>query len=111
MRFAVLVLLMIGCSPPPASRSGGGGGGGGTTGGDGSVGPKNVDCQMRIGLRCGTGKVDGCVGGKTTVHVCIDENEQPGPPCAQEIAKQCPAGQTDACLKSPPAANHHICVY
>lgn len=119
MRIAVLLLMALGCSAPaPAPKSGAGAGGDGGAGGggvasDASVGngPKNAKCELRIGLRCGEGKADGCVGSKTTLHVCVDDSEQPGPPCSQEIAKQCPAGQTDACLKSPPAADHHICVY
>ena len=33
-----------------------------------------------------------------------------GQPCAQEVALQCPDGQTDACLKTPPEGDTHKCV-
>ena len=33
-----------------------------------------------------------------------------GQPCAQEIAMECPEGQIDACLKSPPEGDTHTCV-
>lgn len=33
-----------------------------------------------------------------------------GTSCAQEIALQCPEGQIDACLKSPPEGDFHKCV-
>jgi hypothetical protein len=107
MRFALAVLLLLGCSAPaPATK-------GSTVAPDGSVGkgPHNADCRLRVGLRCGDGKVDGCGGGRTLIHICIPETEQPGPACSLEINKQCPTGQVDACLKSPPVANTHLCVF
>jgi len=30
--------------------------------------------------------------------------------CENEIARECPDGQVDACLATPPAAATHICV-
>jgi hypothetical protein len=33
-----------------------------------------------------------------------------GTPCSQEIALECPEGQIDACLKSPPEGDTHTCV-
>ncbi len=33
-----------------------------------------------------------------------------GVPCEQEIALECPAGQTDGCLKSPAEGTTHACV-
>ena len=33
-----------------------------------------------------------------------------GQPCAQEVALQCPDGQIDACLKTPPEGDSHKCV-
>jgi hypothetical protein len=103
---SVLLVLLIGCGGGNAPVAKGGGG-------DlpPPTGPTNVDCRLRIGLRCPDGRVDGCNSGKTLVHICIPEGEQPGPPCSQEIAKQCPSGQTDACLKAPPVATTHLCVF
>lgn len=33
-----------------------------------------------------------------------------GTPCTQEIALECPAGQIDGCLKTPPEGETHTCV-
>ena len=33
-----------------------------------------------------------------------------GVPCEQEIALQCPDGQIDGCLKTPPEGTTHACV-
>ncbi len=67
-------------------------------------------CAQEIALRCEHG-VDGCVEGKTTEHVCVPPDATPGPPCEQEIAKVCPDGQSDGCLRTPPVSANHICVY
>jgi hypothetical protein len=67
-------------------------------------------CSAEVALECGDGMVDGCTGGKTSIHICVTEDATIGPPCEQEIALECPEGQIDACLRTPPAAEHHICV-
>ena len=69
-----------------------------------------VPCSREIAIRCRAPGVDGCDGGKTTVHVCVAKDAKPGPPCAQEIALACPAGQIDACLRTPAVSANHICV-
>lgn len=33
-----------------------------------------------------------------------------GVPCSQEIALECPEGQIDGCLKTPPEGETHACV-
>lgn len=33
-----------------------------------------------------------------------------GTPCTQEVALECPDGQIDACLKTPPEGETHKCV-
>ena len=79
--------------PDPAGGAGGGSG-----------------CARAIAIRCASG-VDGCDGGKTTDHVCVPQDATPGPACELELALVCPAGQIDGCLRSPPAAARHICVF
>ena len=69
-----------------------------------------VPCEQEIARVCEDGMVDGCDGGKTTVHACVAPDAEAGPPCEQEIAQVCPDGQTDACLQTPAAAANHICV-
>lgn len=69
-----------------------------------------VPCEQEIARVCENGLVDGCGGGKTTVHVCVAADAAAGPPCEQEIALVCPDGQTDACLMTPAPAANHICV-
>jgi len=72
--------------------------------------PASVGCANAASLVCGTDQVDGCSCGLTAVHVCVAKDAKAGPPCAQELALSCPAGQVDACLHSPPQANNHLCV-
>jgi hypothetical protein len=72
--------------------------------------PATGGCAQEIALRCATG-VDGCIGNKTTEHVCVPADARPGPPCEQEIAIVCPDGQEDACLQTPRPATNHICVF
>ena len=67
-------------------------------------------CEQEIALECANGMVDGCVDGKTTIHVCVAADAAAGPPCEQELALECPADQIDACLMTPAAAQNHICV-
>lgn len=62
----------------------------------------------------------GCGGSKKTTTDPKDNTTQPtgsdatatgdGQPCTQEVALQCPDGQTDACLKTPPDGDKHKCV-
>lgn len=65
----------------------------------------------------------GCGGGKketttTTKDTTTDNTTQTdatktagdGTPCAQEIALECPEGQIDGCLKTPPEGDTHTCV-
>jgi len=84
-------------SPDPAA--GGGGSGAATSG-----------CAREIAIRCANG-VDGCDSGRTTEHVCVPLDATAGPPCEQELALACPAGQIDACLRTPRAAALHICIF
>jgi hypothetical protein len=67
-------------------------------------------CAKEIAIRCKAPGVDGCTKGLTTEHVCVPDTETAGPPCTQELAKQCPEGQEDACLHQPAVAATHICV-
>ncbi len=67
-------------------------------------------CAREISIRCANG-VDGCIGGKTTEHVCVPADANPGPPCEQEIAMVCPEGQIDGCLRTPAVSARHVCVY
>jgi hypothetical protein len=69
-----------------------------------------IGCATQVNLVCDDGFRDGCTGGLTAVHVCVAADAKAGPPCAQEVALACPAGQIDACLRSPPLANHHVCM-
>jgi len=69
----------------------------------------SVPCAQEIALDC-PGGVDGCTTGATTVHACVSSAAKAGPSCSQEIALVCPSGEIDACLVSPPAAQHHICI-
>ena len=48
-----------------------------------------------------TSNTDGTTGAASTGD---------GQPCSQEVALQCPEGQVDACLKTPPAGETHTCV-
>ena len=68
-----------------------------------------VPCTDEIALDCPNG-VDGCVGGKTTVHVCVAADATPANSCTEENALVCPEGQIDACLQTPQSATNHICV-
>jgi hypothetical protein len=65
----------------------------------------------------------GCGGGKkenttttdmTNTTDTTDTTDTPqagaGTPCEQEIALECPEGQIDACLKTPPEGDTHTCV-
>jgi hypothetical protein len=70
----------------------------------------SVGCATAITLTCAAGQRDGCTGGLTAVHVCVADGAKAGPPCVQKVALTCPEGQADACLRSPPLANHHVCV-
>jgi hypothetical protein len=72
--------------------------------------PAAGGCAQEISIRCANG-VDGCIGGKTTEHVCVPADATPGPPCEQEIARVCPDGQIDGCLQTPPVSKTHLCVY
>src|SRR5262245_469251 len=67
-------------------------------------------CAEEIAMRCMAPGVDGCTKGLTTSHVCVPATETAGPPCSQEMAKHCPEGQEDACLRRPPVATNHLCV-
>jgi hypothetical protein len=67
-------------------------------------------CSKDIAIRCKAPGVDGCTNGLTTEHVCVAEGETAGPPCSQELAKQCPEGQEDACLRQPAVATTHVCI-
>ncbi len=103
-----LVLLVLGCAASPnqsvaspassdhdlavASPSGSG-----------------PSCAQDLALVCADG-VDGCVGNRTTVHVCVAATATAGPSCSQEIALECPDGETDGCLLSPAVSTAHICV-
>jgi hypothetical protein len=94
-----LALLACGGNKPPGPASA-----------PPSPGPVAGGCAQEIALRCASG-VDGCIGGKTTEHVCVPADATPGPPCEQEIAIVCPEGQVDACLQTPRPAANHICIY
>lgn len=107
MMFMVLALGCGGSKSTPATPATGGGGdmpmaSGGEEGG--------VECAKEIALQCAAGK-DGCLDGKTTVHVCVAEDATGSTPCEQEIALECPQGQIDGCLKKPAVSANHICVY
>jgi hypothetical protein len=78
-----------------------------------------VGCEMEIALECSDGFVDGCLlkhpseqsKPLTSHHVCVARAEaKGGPPCAQDIARECPQGQRDACLVTPRLSDLHICV-
>ena len=58
-----------------------------------------------------------CGGQQTAPSTPTSNAEQPtapttdnGQPCTQEVALQCPEGQIDACLKTPPEGVKHACV-
>ena len=70
-----------------------------------------VGCATPTTLTCEAGQRDGCTGGLTAVHVCVAGDAKAGPPCAQELALKCPDGQVDACLRNPPLATSHVCVF
>ncbi len=69
-----------------------------------------ASCASEIAIVCEDGAKDGCIGAKTTIHVCVPEDEQPGASCAQEISMVCPDGQIDACDRTPRASSRHLCV-
>lgn len=108
MKHLLALLLVAACSggtkssPPPATPPAG----------DPPVGqaPPPNGCSKEIAIRCRAPGVDGCTNGLTTEHVCVAEGETAGPPCSQEIAKQCPEGQEDACLRQPAVAANHVCI-
>jgi hypothetical protein len=74
------------------------------------VEPADGNCAKEIAIRCMAPGVDGCDTKRTTSHVCVPADEVAGPPCTQEIAKQCPEGQIDACLRTPAVATNHLCI-
>ena len=102
----ILMFAALGCGGGIKSET--------TTGSDPSSPPPpasaGIPCEDKIGRVCENGLVDGCGGGKTTVHVCVAADAAAGPPCEQEIALVCPDGQIDACLQTPAPAANHICV-
>jgi hypothetical protein len=69
-----------------------------------------LTCDKEIAIRCRAPGVDGCDTKRTTHHVCVAQDAVAGPPCSQELAQVCPAGQVDACLQKPQVAANHICV-
>jgi len=71
-----------------------------------------VDCATAqvAPLVCDASQRDGCTGGLTSVHVCVAGDAKAGPPCTEQTAMTCPAGQVDACGHSPPQATSHVCV-
>lgn len=105
--FTIAMLVALGCGGGKKADTT-------TTTGDTSTQPPaptaGVPCEQEIARVCENGMVDGCAGGKTTVHVCVAPDAEAGPPCEQEIAKVCPDGQIDACLQTPASAATHICV-
>jgi hypothetical protein len=70
-----------------------------------------VPCSAELALACPGEAPDGCLDNRTEFHVCAPAGEAAGPPCEQEIAKVCDAGQIDACVATPRFAANHICVF
>lgn len=68
-----------------------------------------LGCDKEIAAVCGAGAEDGCLGGATTVHICVPADVQPGGPCSEEVMLNCASGQFDACTTN--AATNHICVF
>lgn len=106
----ILVVVALGCggskSAPSTPATGGGGDMSMASGGGGG----GVECAKEVALQCAAGK-DGCLDGKTLVHVCVADDATGSVPCAQEVALECPQGQVDGCLKTPAVSANHICVY
>jgi hypothetical protein len=75
-----------------------------------AVASAEVSCATAATVTCGADQADGCTTGLTAVHVCVAKDAKAGPPCAQQQALSCPAGQVDACLHDPPKAPTHLCV-
>jgi hypothetical protein len=71
-----------------------------------------LGCDKEVALSCADGFIDGCLAKLTLVHACVAVSEEKAgaPPCATEIARQCPAGQVDACSTTPPQSANHVCV-
>lgn len=105
----ILVVVALGCggskSAPSTPATGGGGDMSMASGGGGGV-----ECAKEVALQCAAGK-DGCLDGKTLVHVCVADDATGSVPCAQEVALECPQGQVDGCLKTPAVSANHLCVY
>jgi hypothetical protein len=106
LALALTLALLAACggsSPPAASPP--------STGEPAPGEPANIGgCAKEIAIRCANG-VDGCIGGKTTEHVCVPDDATPGPSCELELAMVCPEGQIDGCLRTPPVSARHVCVY
>ncbi len=110
-RFLVLALALTACGSKPTTD---------TTPPTGDVSnggsspditpdqPVALGCDKEIAAVCGDGAEDGCLAGKTTVHVCVAADAQPGGPCSEEVMLECTAGQYDACTRN--AAANHVCV-
>lgn len=80
------------------------------TAGGGATTPTPEACATPSALHCDSGQVDGCNGGLTSVHLCVDSAAKGGSPCAQGAALTCANGQIDACSFKPPYASTHVCV-
>lgn len=103
LALALALLAACGGSSPPAAAP--------PSPGPAPGEPSSIGgCAKEIAIRCANG-VDGCIGGKTTEHVCVPEDATPGPGCELEIAMVCPEGQIDGCLRTPPVSARHVCVY
>jgi hypothetical protein len=73
--------------------------------------PEWILCEAEIALQCDEGRVDGCNGDKTKMHICVEDDAKVGPTCPTQIVFDCPDGQVDGCSLKPPVADNHVCVY
>ncbi|MFP5387547.1 MAG: hypothetical protein ACLGHN_15840, partial [Bacteriovoracia bacterium] len=51
-------------------------------------------CELEMNLRCPDNFEDGCLSGKSDIHVCLPVN---GPLCNKAPQYTCPSGFVDAC--------------
>jgi hypothetical protein len=77
--------------------------------------PPGVDkprlpCTAEIDIQCLDGYEDGCIGGRTTMIVCVKKGLTATVPCDRQIMHGCPVGEINSCFANPPYGDNHICV-
>ncbi|MDX2089168.1 MAG: hypothetical protein SFX73_15025 [Kofleriaceae bacterium] len=69
-----------------------------------------IECRNEIKYSCPSGLENGCIGARTTSHVCVESGAKATVPCDQPATLACKDGMVDACTTSPPFGTFHVCV-